>query len=155
MNEKFQEREDLINLMIASIVFSCHVHSETYCAAELFLRFLTKEFNEKELKFFIFVRAIIEKELKRKFFDMNINKRIDTRGTLMDIDQIYAILDAIFGFGKSVRQANFLKQLDSFDENFRFKKKVSVYKFLYVALYDFFTYERYKGRDNIANEVGS
>ena len=155
LNEKFEDKEDLINLMCSSIVFSCHTYAEQYCDCELFLRFQTREFNAKELKFFIFVRAIIEKEIKKKFFETNTNKRIDTRASMIDSDQIYAILNATFGFGKSVRQSRFIKQLAAFDENYRQKQKINVYKFLYVALYDFFTYERYKGKDSITNEVGS
>jgi len=58
----------------------------------------------------------------------------------MDEDSVYVILDMIFGASKVKRYMHFLSILKEWDENFRSKKRIAVYKFLYIALFDFCTY---------------
>jgi hypothetical protein len=96
--------------MMGSVIFSCDVYTENAPDCAIFLKFLTQEYDSKELKYFIFVRAVIEKEIKKKFFDGtdSTKGKIDTRGTLLEENQIYAVLDRIFGVGKSVRHMRFV-----------------------------------------------
>jgi hypothetical protein len=47
-----------------------------------------------------------------------------------------------FFFGKHE-----IAKLMDFDENYRYKKKINVYKFLYIALYDFFSYQAHQDDD--------
>lgn len=150
--KRFNNKSDLIALMIASIIFSCDCQRDRYADCEIFLRFLTDDYNHQELQYFIFVRAVVEKETQKKFFDAKTGSTMDTRGSMMNDHQLNAVLDLVFGQGKNQRIIQFLQRQISFDETYRDKKKCNIYKFLYVALYDFFSYNldgNYKNFDGV------
>lgn len=139
--EVSEEADELVaEVMLMSVIVSIDFLKHRCPDCEVFLRLLISEYQFDELKYFIFTRAMVEKELERKFHHENIRDRIDPKSTVLDMDTVYSLMEAMFGFGNFKRQKSFLDKLQSLDESFRMRKKINVHKFLFIALYDYCSY---------------
>ena len=145
--------ESVAEIMLMSIVISIDFLKNKNPDCEIFLRLLINQYQLTELKYFIFTRAMIEKELNKSFYHLDIRERIDASGTVLNIYNINSLMETMFGIGNRKRVKNFLDKLTSLDEDFCYKKKIKIHKFLYIALYDFCSYsdDFVKEFENIEN----
>ena len=56
-----------INQACADLIASADFHSQSSFEADLFTKFLSEEYDQKDLIFFLYLRKLLEKELKVKF----------------------------------------------------------------------------------------
>jgi hypothetical protein len=79
LTERFPENPDNVKMLFASIVYSCFLQKEKYIDCDIFYNFCNHVYQPLELSYFMFVRALIEKESRRKIFDFEHCKSIDIR----------------------------------------------------------------------------
>jgi hypothetical protein len=123
--------------MISSIIYSCFVQRAKFDDCDIFYKFVSGEFIEIELSYFIFIRAIVEKECLTKFFDRATGKCKDVRNYYLTKYNINCVLEKVFGYGKSGKINRFLQKLYAKIPEFKNEERLHVYKFLKLALVDY------------------
>ena len=68
-----------------------------------------------DLSYFMFMRALIEKESRKKIFDFETTKSQDVRTCYLNMQQLDGILEGLFGGGKTVKINRFKQKISTFD----------------------------------------
>lgn len=71
--------DPVVSVMFASIVYSAFKYKDKFPDCDIFYKFVTDLYHPLELSYFVFVRAILEKETAQVFFEPNTSKTIDVR----------------------------------------------------------------------------
>ena len=135
---RFQRKKILVDLMMVSIIYSCFLLRNRFDECDIFYNFLTDHYKPVDLSYFIFVRAVIEKELRVLFFDRNTGKSIDTREIFLSQKQMGFVLERIFGYGNSTKINRFFQNMYALEPSLRYEDNIKVYKFMKIALVDYF-----------------
>ena len=146
-----------MELMLCSIVYSCYTLRQKFIDCDIFYRFLVDDYKEIELNYFLFVRAIIEKDCLGKFFDRATGKCRDVRNFYISKQNINSVLERVFGYGKSIKINRFLSKLVQKLPDFNREEKMHVYQFLQFSLTDYVNCrkfgENYKEEDEINKQI--
>jgi len=129
--------------MLCSIVYSCYTLRQKFIDCEIFYAFLVDEYKEIELNYFLFVRAVVEKECLEKFFDRATGKCRDVRNFYITKYSVNCVLERIFGYGKSIKINRFLSKMVQKIPDFQREQKLHVYRFLQFALVDYVNCRKY------------
>jgi hypothetical protein len=95
----------------------------------------------------MFVRALIEKETRRKIFDFELCKSIDIRTFYLNMYQLDGILEAMFGVGKTVNINRFKQKISVFDPKILKVGKIHFYDLLLVSLKDYVGMRKYQQKE--------
>ena len=143
---RFENKKLLVDLMMTSIVFSCFLFRGRFPDCEIFYNFLTNHYKPVDLSYFIFVRAVVEKELRVLFFNRSSGKSVETREIFLSKKKLGFVLERIFGFGNSNKITRFFQKMYQLDPSLRYEKNMQVYKFLKIAVLDYYKTRRF-GKD--------
>lgn len=84
------------------MVYSAFLQSEKYIDCDIFYKFCTKEYKPVDFGYFMFVRALIEREMRKKLFNHSSGSSTDIRTLYLSLSQLQGVLENIFGVGKTV-----------------------------------------------------
>ena len=118
-------------------MYSSFLLKEKFTDCEIFYKFLNCSFRPIELSYFIFVRAVVEKETEVKMYSHKTGVCKDIRNFFLNIESVDAILERIFGFGKAVKINRFKQKILKKDRYFFKQDRIHVYVFLKIALEDY------------------
>lgn len=138
LNERFKDKQKVVDLMVCSIIYSCFLLKDKFTDCGIFYKFVNGSYKPIELSYFIFVRAVIEKETLTKFFDFKTGKCKEVRNFYLPSEVIDPVLAKIFGIGKEVKINRFKQKVVKFDPDMMKQRRIHVYRFLEVALLDYY-----------------
>lgn len=148
---RFEGKTYLVELMLVSIIYSCFLLRNKFLNCKIFYQFAIRDYTSLELSYFIFIRAIIEKETREFFYDRNTGKSREIRNFYLTWSEVNSILEKIFGYGKSIRINRFKQKIFNYDRNLRKEDKLHVYDFMEVALVDYYKCRKY-GKNYTSND---
>lgn len=152
LGERFKENKKIVDIMVCSIIYSCFLLKEKFIDCEIFYKFVIGSYKPIELSYFIFVRAVIEKETLTKFFDFKTGKCKEVRNFYLQSEVIDPVLAKIFGIGKEIKINRFKQKVIKFDRDMMKQKRIHVYRFLKVALEDYYRCRKRTGEDTMEEE---
>ena len=90
--KRFDQKEALVDLMVASIAYSCFLKKQKNFDCEIFFSFLSGHLTFQELSYMIFLRAIIEKETESHFYILKDKKYKDVKTFYLTAKQLDSVL---------------------------------------------------------------
>lgn len=154
LKSKFKKLHKTVNDMFCSIVYSAYHYKDKYENCDIFYKFVSDLYHPLELNYFIFLRAVIEKEFGQVFFEANSTKVIDVRVLHMSRYQIEHTVDQVFGPGNTVKISRFMQKLFDVYPSLRLDDKIKTYGFLAFALFDYYKCRRHvdRGPEHVKSE---
>lgn len=146
LRSKFKNMEPVVQVMLGSVVFSAFKYREKYPDCDIFYKFVSDLYHPLELSYFIFIRAIVERETGQIFFESQSTKLIDIRQLYISKKQIHYVVDNVFGCGNTIKISRFNQKLYETFPELRVEEQMKTYTFLNFALFDYYRCRRTSDR---------
>lgn len=143
LTDRFPNNPKNVKMLFCSLIYSAFLQKEKYIDCDIFYKFCTGEFKPLELSYFMFIRALIEKETRKKIFNFELVKSIDIRTFYLSMHQLDGILESLFGVGKTVKINRFKQKIFMFDGSIKESGKIHFYDLLLIALTDYSNMRKY------------
>lgn len=140
LSNKFKGMKHLVDNMVVSIIFSSYQYLPKYPDASIFYKLLSDIYSPADLAYFIFLRALVEKETKAPFY--RGQEAVDMRLLYLSKGQMAAVLNEVFGVGNTPRINRFYQVMYEAHPHLRHELKVKSYEFIAVCLADYYRARR-------------
>jgi len=115
--QRYPESLEEVSKIFCSVVYSAFLQSEKYIDCDIFYKFCTKEYKPVDFGYFMFVRALIEREMRKKLFNHSSGSSTDIRTLYLSHSQLQGVLENLFGVGKTVAINRFKQKINEFDDS--------------------------------------
>ncbi len=146
LRSKFKNMEPVVQVMFGSVVFSAFKYREKYPDCDIFYKFVSDLYHPLELSYFIFIRAIVERETGQIFFESQSTKLIDIRTLYITKKEIHYVVDNVFGCGNTIKISRFNQKLYETFPELKLDDQMKTYTFLNFALFDYYRCRRTSDR---------
>lgn len=147
LRSKFKNMDSTVTSMFASIVYSSFKFKDKYPDCDIFYKFISDFYQPRELSYFIFLRAIIERGVHQIFFEKGTHKEIDVRQFYLNPSDLDHTIFEIFGYGNSTKSTRFKQKLNETFPELRLGAQIKTYVFLNFCIHDYFRCR--KGQDKV------